>query len=59
MNKNTRKRIAKMHKQMRKVGFPKPAFKKKVQPFPRPNPDIDLSIKAQNQMFHGRQSLYK
>ena len=44
MNKNTRKRHRLKRKETLKGGgFPKPTFKKKVQPFPRPNPDISIS----------------
>jgi hypothetical protein len=57
MNKNTRQRIKAQRKVILKEGgFPKPTFKKKVQPFPRPNPDVDMSIKAQCETFYGKVS---
>ena len=54
MNKNTRKKVKSQHKAQRAAGgFPKPAFKRKAKPFPRPNTEADLSIKAQCAMFYG------
>lgn len=52
-NNNTKRRKALKHKQQRKEGFPKPGYKKKVKPFPRPNQDGDVSIQAQARMFYG------
>lgn len=52
-NNNTKRRKALKHQQQRKEGFPKPGYKKKARPFPRPNPDEDLSLQTQAKTFYG------
>lgn len=50
-NNNTKRRKVALHKEMRKQGFPSPGFKKKAKPFPVPNKDADVSIRAQMQFL--------
>jgi len=53
MNKNSKAR-QKFIAATAKVngGFKTPAYKKKVQPFPRPDKDADLSMMVQSRMFN-------
>ena len=52
-NRNSKRRKAAQHKELKKTGFPKPVFKKKARPFPRPNPDADLRLVTQREIFSG------
>jgi hypothetical protein len=56
MNKNTKRRLAQYRVKCKREGFPKYVHKKKAQPFPRPDKDVDLSIRAQSLIFHGSRS---
>ncbi len=53
MNNNSKRRKAAQHKAQRKIGFSKPGCKKKAKPFPRTNPDADLSLYTQAKIFYG------
>ena len=54
MNKNTKQRLARYRAEKKAQGtFPASIYKRKAKQFPRPNPDVDMSLKAQSKMFYG------
>jgi len=50
-NKNTKARNKERHKEMKKRGFPKPVFKARKNPYPRPDWAPELSAMTQRQML--------
>lgn len=57
-NNNTKSRNRARNKQLRKEGFPKPGFKARKNHYPRPNKDVDMSLRAQSLAYHGKWSKF-
>jgi len=55
MNKNTKRRLEQMKRDGNLVPY---VHKKKDKPFPKPDKDVDLSMRTQSLMFHGVNSLH-
>jgi hypothetical protein len=53
-NKNSKRRKAEQHKAQKAIGFSKPVYKKKANPFPNPNKDEDMNLTRQREIFYGK-----
>lgn len=58
MNNQRKARYKAWHDEMKKKGFPASVYKKKAKPFPKPDKDVDLSMRTQSLMFDGPRSIH-